>query len=108
MGCGTAIASEHDWYITTLGHHRGLCRARPCGRGQWGPDSALDARAALVWHGRRSLLPRALATLSRRQVPVRATLVAGVLVLLSTVAFPFHALLRLSTTLTLVVFALVS
>jgi basic amino acid/polyamine antiporter, APA family len=57
---------------------------------------------------RRSLLPSALATLSRRHVPVRATLVAGGFVLLATVAFPFHALLRLSTTLTLVVFALVS
>ena len=57
---------------------------------------------------RRSLLPRGLATLSARYVPVRATLVAGALVLFSTVALPFHALLRLSTTLTLVVFVLVS
>lgn len=57
---------------------------------------------------RRSLLPSGLAVLSQRQVPVRATLLAGVLVLASTVALPFDALLRLSTTLTLLVFALVS
>jgi amino acid transporter len=57
---------------------------------------------------RRGLLPRGLAVLSSRRVPVRATLVAGVLVLVSTVALPFHALLRLSTTLTLLAFGLVS
>jgi basic amino acid/polyamine antiporter, APA family len=57
---------------------------------------------------RRSLLPHGLAALSPRHVPVRATLVAGALVLLSTVALPFETLLRLSTTLTLLVFALVS
>ena len=57
---------------------------------------------------RRSLLPRWLATVSKRHVPLSATLVAGALVLLSTVALPFDALLRLSTTLTLLVFALVS
>jgi hypothetical protein len=43
-----------------------------------------------------------------RHVPVCATLVAGALVLLSTIALPFESLLRLSTTLTLLVFALVS
>lgn len=57
---------------------------------------------------RRSLLPSGLAAISPRHVPVRATLVAGALVLLSTVALPFASLLRLSTTLTLLVFALVS
>jgi amino acid transporter len=57
---------------------------------------------------RRSLLPSSLAAGSRRHVPVRATLVAGALVLLSTIALPFASLLRLSTTLTLRVFALVS
>jgi amino acid transporter len=57
---------------------------------------------------RRSLLPSWLAAISRRHVPVCATLVAGALVLLSTVALPFASLLRLSTTLTLLVFALVS
>ena len=57
---------------------------------------------------RRSLLPRRLTAVSARHVPVCATLVAGALVLLSTVALPFDALLRLSTTLTLLVFALVS
>jgi basic amino acid/polyamine antiporter, APA family len=57
---------------------------------------------------RRALLPSGLVALSSRQVPVRATLVAGALVLLSTVILPFHALLRLSTTLTLLVFVLVS
>ena len=57
---------------------------------------------------RRSLLPRGLAAISPRHVPVRATLVAGALVLLSTVALPFESLLRLSTTLTLLVFTLVS
>lgn len=57
---------------------------------------------------RRSLLPSGLATVSPRHVPVCATLVAGALVLVSTVTLPFDALLRLSTTLTLLVFALVS
>jgi amino acid transporter len=57
---------------------------------------------------RRSLLPSGLAALSSQHVPVCATLVAGALVLVSTVALPFDALLRLSTTLTLLVFALVS
>jgi amino acid transporter len=57
---------------------------------------------------RRSLLPRGLAAISPRHVPGRATLVAGALVLLSTVALPFASLLRLSTTLTLLVFTLVS
>jgi APA family basic amino acid/polyamine antiporter len=57
---------------------------------------------------RRSLLTRRLAAVSPRHVPVCATLVARALVLLSTVAFPFDVLLRLSTTLTLLVFALVS
>jgi len=57
---------------------------------------------------RRSLLPSGLAALSPQHVPVCATLVAGALVLVSTVALPFDALLRLSTTLTLIVFALVS
>lgn len=57
---------------------------------------------------RRALLPRGFAALSARHVPVRATLVAGALILLSTVALPFDALLRLSTTLTLCVFVLVS
>ena len=38
----------------------------------------------------------------------RATLVAGALVLIATVALPFASLLRLSTTLTLLVFVLVS
>jgi amino acid transporter len=57
---------------------------------------------------RRSLLPRGLAAVSARHVPVCATLVALALVLLSTVALPFASLLRLSTTLTLIVFALVS
>jgi amino acid transporter len=56
----------------------------------------------------RALLPRGLTALSPQHVPVRATLVAGALVLFSTVALPFHALLRLSTTLTLLVFVLVS
>lgn len=57
---------------------------------------------------RRALLPRGLATVNAQQVPVRATLVAGTLVLLSTVALPFASLLRLATTLTLLVFMLVS
>lgn len=57
---------------------------------------------------RRALLPGVLTALSARQVPVRATLVAGALVLVSTVALPFDALLRLSTTLTLLLFTLVS
>jgi basic amino acid/polyamine antiporter, APA family len=57
---------------------------------------------------RRSLLPRRLAAVSARHVPVCATLVAGALVLLSTLVLPFDALLRLSTTLILLVFALVS
>jgi amino acid transporter len=57
---------------------------------------------------RRSLLPHWLAAVSPRHIPARATLVAGALVLLSTVALPFASLLRLSTTLTLLVFALVS
>jgi amino acid transporter len=57
---------------------------------------------------RRSLLPRGLAAVSPRRVPVRATMVAGALVLLTTVALPFESLLRLSTTLTLLVFTLVS
>jgi amino acid transporter len=57
---------------------------------------------------RRSLLPSGLAAVSPRHVPVRATLVAGALVLVSTVALPFDSLLRLSTTLTLLVFTLVS
>jgi amino acid transporter len=57
---------------------------------------------------RRSLLPSVLTAVSSQHVPVRATLVAGALVLLSTVALPFESLLRLSTTLTLIVFALVS
>jgi hypothetical protein len=42
------------------------------------------------------------------QGPVCATLVAGALVLLSIVALPFASLLRLSTAITLPVFALVS
>lgn len=57
---------------------------------------------------RRTLLPGGLTALSARHVPVRATLVAGALVLLSTIALPFDSLLRLSTTLTLLVFVLVS
>jgi amino acid transporter len=57
---------------------------------------------------RRSLLPSGRAAISRRHVPVCATLVAGSLVLVSTITLPFDALLRLSTTLTLLVFALVS
>jgi amino acid transporter len=57
---------------------------------------------------RRSLLPNGLAGVSRRHVPVRATLVAGTLVLVSTVTLPFDALLRVSTTLTLLIFTLVS
>jgi APA family basic amino acid/polyamine antiporter len=57
---------------------------------------------------RRSLLPSGLAAISRRHVPVCATLVVGALVLLSTIALPFESLLRLSTTLTLLVFTLVS
>src|SRR5262249_9474007 len=44
---------------------------------------------------RRSLLPRGLAVVSARHVPVRATLATGVLVLLSTVTLPFASLLRL-------------
>jgi amino acid transporter len=57
---------------------------------------------------RRSLLPSRLAAVDPRPVPVCATLVAGALVLLSTVTLPFESLLRVSTTLTLLVFALVS
>jgi amino acid transporter len=57
---------------------------------------------------RRSLLPSGLAVVSRRHVPVYATLVAGALVLLSTIALPFESLLRLSTMLTLLVFTLAS
>ena len=57
---------------------------------------------------RRQLLPAWLSAVSRRQVPVRATLVAGTLILVSTVLLPFHALLHLSTTLTLIVFAVVN
>jgi basic amino acid/polyamine antiporter, APA family len=57
---------------------------------------------------RRLLLPSGLAAVSPRHVPVRATLVAGALVLISTVALPFASLLRLSTALTLCVFTLVS
>jgi amino acid transporter len=57
---------------------------------------------------RRSLLPRGHTAISPRHVPVRATLLAGALVLLSTVALPFTSLLRLSTTLMLLVFTLVS
>lgn len=57
---------------------------------------------------RRTLLPQWLTRVSVRQVPVRATLVAGTLVLLWTLLLPFGALLRLSTTLTLLMFLLVS
>ena len=57
---------------------------------------------------RRHLLPVWLGLLSRQDVPVRATLVAGGLILVSTLFLPFHALLHLSTTLTLLVFALVN
>lgn len=57
---------------------------------------------------RRGLLPNFLSTVSRKQVPVLATLVAGALILFSAFVLPFHALLRLSTTLTLLLFALVN
>jgi amino acid transporter len=57
---------------------------------------------------RRSLLPSQLATVGPRHIPLLATLVAGALVLIATVALPFASLLRLSTTLTLLVFVLVS
>lgn len=56
---------------------------------------------------RRSLLPGWLSRTNSRQVPVNATLVAGLLILISAVALPFESLLRLSTTLTLLIFALV-
>jgi APA family basic amino acid/polyamine antiporter len=65
--------------------------------------------ARLVYSmARRSLLPSQLATVGPRHVPLLATLVAGALVLVATVALPFASSLRLSTTLTLLVFALVS
>ncbi len=56
----------------------------------------------------RSLLPVWFSVLSEKQVPVRATFVAGGLVILSTSVLPFESLLQLSTTLTLLLFALVS
>lgn len=56
----------------------------------------------------RSLLPEWLAHIGPRRIPVHATLLAGALVLLSTLSLPFESLLRLSTSLTLIVFALIS
>jgi len=55
----------------------------------------------------RSLLPGWLSRTNSQQVPVNATIVAGLLTLVSTVALPFKSLLYLSTTLTLIIFALV-
>lgn len=57
---------------------------------------------------RRRLLPGWLAALSTQQVPVRATILAGGLILTSTLLLPFHALLHLSTTLTLLLFVQVN
>jgi amino acid transporter len=57
---------------------------------------------------RRQLLPSWLTPLNREQVPVRATILAGGLILASTLLLPFHALLHLSTTLTLLLFVQVN
>jgi APA family basic amino acid/polyamine antiporter len=57
---------------------------------------------------RRSLLPEWLSRVSGVQVPLRATMVAGTLILISTLALPFHTLLRVSTTLTILLFVLVN
>lgn len=57
---------------------------------------------------RRSLLPNWLSRTNRLQVPIASTLVSGLLVLVFSLTLPFDSLLRLSTTLTLVIFALVS
>lgn len=56
----------------------------------------------------RSLLPGWLSRTNSQQVPVIATIVAGLLTLASTIALPFESLLYLSTTLTLIIFSLVS
>jgi APA family basic amino acid/polyamine antiporter len=57
---------------------------------------------------RRELLPIFLSKLSNKQVPMNATLMAGSMVLISAYLLPFEALLRWSTVLTLLIFALVS
>lgn len=57
---------------------------------------------------RRSLLPNWLSRTNRLQVPIASTLLSGLLVLVFSLTLPFDSLLRLSTTLTLVIFALVS
>ncbi len=57
---------------------------------------------------KRELLPVYFTKLSQKQVPVRATLVAGIMILVSAYLLPFEALLRWSTILTLLIFALVS
>lgn len=58
---------------------------------------------------RRGWLPRALETVHpRTETPVRATLVAGVLILVLTVALDVTALARLTSAITLLVFALVN
>jgi len=57
---------------------------------------------------RRSLLPGWLSEVSAFQVPLRATVIAGTLILVSTLVLPFHALLRISTTLTILLFVLVN
>ncbi len=56
----------------------------------------------------RGLFPIWFSILSKRQVPVRATFIAGGLIILSTSLLPFESLLQLSTTLTLILFSLVS
>jgi amino acid transporter len=57
---------------------------------------------------RRGWLPRGLAAVSRRSVPVAATLWAGAVVLALTVALPFVSLVAVTSTITLLVFAIVN
>ncbi len=56
---------------------------------------------------RRRLLPAVLMRVSKNRIPLQATLVAGGMVLVCTLALPFESLLRLSTSITLAVFAVV-
>lgn len=57
---------------------------------------------------KRELLPIFFSKLGKRQVPVNSTVVAGIMILVSAYVLPFESLLRWSTILTLLIFALVS
>ncbi len=58
---------------------------------------------------RRGLLPRALAAVaSRQRTPVRATILGGAVIFVLTVTLPFVSLVVVSSTITLLVFAVVN